>query len=95
LNRPDESNALTSSEVNQIKVRNVALGIVLCVVATGATITVRAAAGEDEVKRVGAATTVVNGMMGARGKAIPGAILEIVLFIDEKSHTSGTVSIVE
>jgi hypothetical protein len=53
-----------------MKVRNVALGIVLCVVATGVTITVRAAAREDEVKRVGAATTVVNEMMGARGRAI-------------------------
>ena len=37
---------------------------------------VRAAAGEDEVKRAGAATTVVNEMMGARAEAIPGAILE-------------------
>jgi hypothetical protein len=59
-----------------MKVRNVALGIVLWVIATGAAITVRAAAGEDEVKRVGAATAVVNVMMGARGKAIPGVILE-------------------
>jgi lipid-binding SYLF domain-containing protein len=59
-----------------MKVKHVALGIALCVVATGANITVRAAAGKDEVKRVGAATTVVNEMMGARDKAIPGAILE-------------------
>jgi hypothetical protein len=75
-----------------MKVRNVALGIVLCVVATGVTITVRAAR-EDEVKRVGAATTVVNEMMGARGKAIPGVILEKVVLIYEKSHTNGTVTI--
>ena len=77
-----------------MKVSNVALGIVLCVVATGVTITVRAAAREDEVKRVGAATTVVNEMMGAGGKAIPGVILESHLF-DEKSHTNGTVRIGE
>jgi lipid-binding SYLF domain-containing protein len=59
-----------------MKVKNVGLGLLLCVVATGANITVRADAGKDEVKRVGAATTVVNEMMGARDKAIPGAILE-------------------
>ena len=41
-----------------------------------ATITVRAAEAEDGVKRVGEATTVLNEMMGARGEAIPGAILE-------------------
>ena len=55
---------------------NVSLGIALCVVATGATITVRADAGKEEVKRVSAATTVVNEMMGAPDKAIPGHILE-------------------
>jgi hypothetical protein len=55
-------------------VKNVALGIVLCAVATGATVTIRAAAGKDEVKRVGAATTVVNEMMGAPDKAIPKSI---------------------
>jgi lipid-binding SYLF domain-containing protein len=59
-----------------MRVKNVALGIVLCAVAAGATITVRAAAGKDEVKRVGAATTVVNEMMRAPDKAIPGSILE-------------------
>jgi len=56
--------------------RNVALGIALCVVATGASMTVRAAAGKDEVKRVGAATTVLKEMMGAPDKAIPGTILD-------------------
>jgi len=59
-----------------MKVKNVALVILLCVVATGANITVRAAAGKDEVKRVGAATTVLNEMMRARDKAIPATILE-------------------
>jgi hypothetical protein len=43
---------------------------------------VRAAAGEDEVKRVGAATTVENEMMGARGEAITNAILEKAVAID-------------
>lgn len=56
--------------------RNVALGIALCVVATGASMTVRAAAGEDEVKRVGAATIVLNEMMSAPDKAIPESILD-------------------
>jgi SH3 domain-containing YSC84-like protein 1 len=59
-----------------MKSKNVALGILLCVVAMGANSTVRAAAGKDEVKRVGAATTVLNEMMRARDTAIPGAILE-------------------
>jgi SH3 domain-containing YSC84-like protein 1 len=59
-----------------MKAKNVALGVLLSVVATGASITVRAAAGKDEVKRVGAATTVLNEMMRARDKAIPGTILE-------------------
>jgi len=59
-----------------MKVKNVVLGILLCVVATGANITVRGAAGHDEDKRVGAATTVLNEMMGAGDKAIPGSILE-------------------
>lgn len=48
----------------------------LAVFAIGANITVRAAAGKDEVKRVGAATAVLNEMMRARDKAIPGSILE-------------------
>ena len=56
--------------------KNVALGILLCVVAAGTTITLRAAAGKDEVKRVGAATTVVNEMMRAPDKTIPGNILQ-------------------
>jgi SH3 domain-containing YSC84-like protein 1 len=59
-----------------MKAKNVALGILLCAVATGGSITVRAAAGKDEVKRVGAATTVLNEMMRARDMAIPSAILE-------------------
>jgi len=54
-----------------------ALGIVVCVVAMGTNDTVRAAAaGADEVKLVGAATIVLNEMMRAGDKAIPGAILE-------------------
>jgi lipid-binding SYLF domain-containing protein len=56
--------------------KNVAVGILLGVVATGANITVRAAAGKDEVKRVGQATTVLNEMMRAHDKAIPRTILE-------------------
>jgi SH3 domain-containing YSC84-like protein 1 len=59
-----------------MKSTNVALGILLCVVATGANVTVGAAAGKDEVKRVGAATTVLNEMMRARDTAIPRTILE-------------------
>jgi lipid-binding SYLF domain-containing protein len=59
-----------------MKFRNVALGILLCVLATGASVTVRAAAGKDEVKRVGAATVVLNEMMDARDKGIPASILE-------------------
>jgi SH3 domain-containing YSC84-like protein 1 len=59
-----------------MNVKHVALGIVLCVVATGATVKVRADAGKDEVKRVSAATIVVNEMMQAPDKAIPGHILE-------------------
>ncbi len=59
-----------------MKVRNVVFAILLCVVVAGANITVRAAAGKDEVKRVGAATTVLSEMMRARDQAIPGAILE-------------------
>lgn len=57
-------------------VRNVALSIALCVGVAGAGMTVRAAAGKDEVKRVRAATTVLEEMMGAPDKAIPAAILE-------------------
>ncbi len=59
-----------------MKAKHVALGVALCVVATAATITVRAAAGKDEVKRVSAATAVVNEMMRAPDKAIPKSILE-------------------
>jgi lipid-binding SYLF domain-containing protein len=59
-----------------MRMRSVALGIALSVVAIGAGVTVHAAAGKDEVKRVGAATTVLNEMMGAPDKAIPGAILD-------------------
>jgi len=57
-----------------MKSKNVVLGILLC--ATAATMAVSAAAGKDEVKRVGAATTVLNEMMRARDKAIPANILE-------------------
>jgi SH3 domain-containing YSC84-like protein 1 len=59
-----------------MKPKHVALGVLLGIVATGANITVGATAGNDEVKRVGAATTVLNEMMRARGTAIPRAILE-------------------
>ena len=59
-----------------MKSKSVVLGILLCVVMAGSALTVRAAAGKDEVKRVGAATTVLNEMMRARDKAIPGSILE-------------------
>jgi SH3 domain-containing YSC84-like protein 1 len=59
-----------------MKLKSVAPAILLCVVATGADTTIRAAAGKDEVKRVSAATTVLNEMMRARDQAIPGAILE-------------------
>jgi lipid-binding SYLF domain-containing protein len=59
-----------------VKLRNVAFGILVCVVTTGASITLRAAPGKDEVKRVSAATVVLNEMMSARDKAIPAAILE-------------------
>ncbi len=57
-------------------VRNATLGIALCVVVTGAGMTVRAAAGKDEVARVGAATIVLNEMLTAPDKAIPGTILD-------------------
>jgi len=56
--------------------RNIVVGIALCAVATGASSTVRAAAGTDEVKRVQAATTVLNEMMRAPDKAIPESILD-------------------
>ena len=59
-----------------MKVTNIALGIVLCILATGANTTVGAAAGKNEVKRVGAATAVLNEMMRARDNAIPQHILE-------------------
>jgi lipid-binding SYLF domain-containing protein len=56
--------------------KSVAVGILLCAFAFAGVVTVRAAAGKDEVKRVGAATTVLNEMMRARDKAIPSSILE-------------------
>ena len=59
-----------------MKAKNVGLGILLCAFVTAATITMGAAAGKDEVKRVGAATAVLNEMMRARDKAIPANILE-------------------
>jgi hypothetical protein len=59
-----------------VKLKNVALGILVCIVTTGANITLRAAPGKDEVKRVSAATAVLNEMMSVRDKAIPAAILE-------------------
>ena len=59
-----------------MKSKRVVLGILLCVAVTTATISVKAAAGKDEVKRVSAATTVLNEMMRARDRAIPAGILE-------------------
>lgn len=59
-----------------MKSKNVGLGILLCAFVAAATITMGAAAGKDEVKRVSAATTVLNEMMRARDKAIPANILE-------------------
>lgn len=58
-----------------MKSKSVVLGILLCAIATGSALTV-AAAGKDEVKRVGAATTVLNEMMRAGDSAIPASILE-------------------
>ena len=58
-----------------MNLRNAVLGIVVCVAATGANTTRRAAAGKDEIKRVAAATTVLE-MMRAPDKAIPASILE-------------------
>lgn len=55
--------------------RNVALGIALSVVATGAGSTVRAS-DSDEEQRVRAATTVLNEMMQASDQAIPVSVLE-------------------
>ena len=57
-----------------MRAKSVALAVCICVVV--ANVTVRAAAGTDEVKRVGAATTVLNEMMAARDKESPGSILE-------------------
>ena len=37
-----------------MKLRSIGFAIMLCVVSIGANVTVRAAAGKDEVKRVGA-----------------------------------------
>jgi lipid-binding SYLF domain-containing protein len=59
-----------------MKLKKAVLATLLCIVATGAGMTVRAAAGKDEVKRVGAATTVLNEMMNADDKSIPASILE-------------------
>jgi lipid-binding SYLF domain-containing protein len=58
-----------------MKSRSVVLAI-LWAFATAAATSVGAAAGQEEVKRVGAATTVLNEMMRARDKAIPASILE-------------------
>jgi hypothetical protein len=57
-----------------MRAKSVALGVCICVVV--ANVTVHAAAGKDDVDRVGAATIVLNEMMRARDKAIPGSILE-------------------
>ena len=59
-----------------MKSKSVVLGTVLCVMAAVSAITIGAAAGQDEVERVGAATKVLNEMMDAEDKAIPGHILE-------------------
>ncbi len=59
-----------------MKSKRIVLGILLCAVAAGPASTARAAAGKEEVKRVGEATTVLNEMMRARDQAIPGSILE-------------------
>jgi lipid-binding SYLF domain-containing protein len=48
----------------------------VCALAAVSAVTLAAPAGRDEVKRVGAATTVLNEMMRAGDKAIPGHILE-------------------
>jgi SH3 domain-containing YSC84-like protein 1 len=58
-----------------MRAKSVVLATLFCVVAATASITVRAA-GKDEVKRVGAATTVLNEMMRAPDMAIPASILE-------------------
>jgi hypothetical protein len=55
--------------------RSCTAGILLCALATGASITVRAADVKDDIKRVGQATAVLNEMMDAGDKAIPGFIL--------------------
>ena len=56
--------------------KSVVVGILLCAFGIAGGITAGAAAGKDEVKRVGAATVVLNEMMRARDKAIPASILE-------------------
>jgi len=56
--------------------KNVVVGILLCAFGVAGGIRLGAAAGKDEVKRVGAATVVLNEMMRARDKAIPASILE-------------------
>lgn len=52
------------------------VGAVFCVMGIVSAITMAAPAGSDEVERVGAATSVLNEMMSAEDKAIPGNILE-------------------
>ena len=64
-----------------MKVRNVALGIVLCVVATGRPSRSAPPSGDDEVKRVGAATTVVNETMEKKlwpGKSAIGGTIKML-----------------
>ena len=78
LNRPDRCNPLTLDprSISEIEKRSFRV-ILVCVVATGASITLRAAAGKDEVKRVGAATAVLNEMMQcALTRRFQAAILE-------------------
>ena len=55
---------------------NVVLGTLVCALATAAGVSLGAQTGRDEVKRVEAATTVLDDMMGARDNAIPGSILQ-------------------
>src|SRR5215213_373546 len=55
--------------------KKVVLGVLLSALAA-ATMTVAAAPGKDESKRVAAATTVLNEMMRASDKGIPASILE-------------------
>jgi SH3 domain-containing YSC84-like protein 1 len=59
-----------------MKSTSVVVGAVFCVMGIVSAIMMAAPAGSDEVERVGAATTVLNEMMSAEDKAIPGDILE-------------------